>query len=230
MAIPASSLKLEMLYRQPYFAGIPAHVVEVLADAMIPHEYMVGEVVFLEGDPPLGLYIIKEGRVRLYRSSFRGRDVILRIVRTGESFNEVPVFDGGKNPVNAAAMDDTALWIVPAKVIREQLRDCPELAMTVIRALCQRTRKLVGKVDEISLYPVTSRLAKLLLELPPERLSGRYRLSQEDLAAYLGTVREVLARSLRQLQHKGAIQVRRGHIVILDERLLRDVAMMLGDE
>ncbi len=230
MVIPPPSLKLDLLYRQPYFVGVPLSVVEVLANAMILHQYPAGEVLFLEGDAPRGLYIVKEGRVRLYRSSFRGRDVILRIVREGDSFNEVPVFDGGRNPVNAMAMDDTEIWIVAAEVIREQLQISPELAMTVVQALCQRTRKLVGKVTEISLYPVTSRLAKLLLELPPERLSGGNRLSQEDLAAYLGTVREVLARSLRQLQRKGAIQVRRGHIDILDEGVLRNVAMMLEDQ
>ncbi len=230
MGVFSPSIKLDMLYRQPYFVGVPLPVVEVLANAMILHQYPAGEVLFLEGDAPRGLYIVKEGRVRLYRSSFRGRDVILRIVREGDSFNEVPVFDGGRNPVNAMAMDDTEIWIVAAEVIREQLQVSPELAMTVIQALCQRTRKLVGKVTEISLYPVTSRLAKLLLELPPERLSGGNRLSQEDLAAYLGTVREVLARSLRQLQRKGAIQVRRGHIDILDEGVLRNVAMMLKNQ
>lgn len=230
MALSAPSTKLDMLYRQPYFAGIPLPVVEVLADAMMLHEYHTGKVIFLEGDVSRGLYIVRRGRVRLYRSSFRGREVILRIVREGESFNEVPVFDEGANPVNAMAMDDTEIWIVPAGAIREQLQVCPELAMTVIQALCQRTRKLVAKVAETSLYPVTSRLAKVLLELPPERLSGGNRLSQEDLAAYLGTVREVLARSLRQLQRKGAIQVRRGHIVVLDEYILRSIALMLESE
>jgi CRP/FNR family transcriptional regulator len=100
----------------------------------------------------------------------------------------------------------------------------PPAAQRIIISLSQNLRMLVGKVAELSFYTVTVRLAKLLQELPEAQLSGSgsERLTQDDLAARIGTVREVVARSLKELETCGAIELQRGKIRILDEAKLVD--------
>jgi len=93
----------------------------------------------------------------------------------------------------------------------------PDAARQIIINLSQNLRMLVGKVAELTFYTVTTRLARLLLKLPPDQLSGPERLTQDDLAGRIGTVREVVARSLKELENSGAIEVQRGKIKILNQ-------------
>jgi CRP-like cAMP-binding protein len=122
-----------------------------------------------------------------------------------------------------AALEDCYLWAVDAEVIRTCIRQHPDMAQAVILNLTRNLRMLVGAVEELSFYQVTNRLARLLSRLPPEQLVEQH-ITQDQLAARLGTVSEVVARSLRDLERSGAIRVERRQIQILNEHLLRDWA------
>ncbi len=186
--------------------------------------YEGGEPVFWEGEPSRGLYIIEKGSVKLFKSSLQGRELVLQVFGEGESFNEVPVFDHKNNPVNVAALEDSQIWIVDAAAIRACLDRYPEVAKAIILNLSKNLRMLVEKVEELSFFQVTNRLARLLVRLPDEQLMGQtdIRLTRDELAARLGTVREVVVRSLRELERSGAIQVSRTKIEIVDEARLQD--------
>ena len=95
------------------------------------------------------------------------------------------------------------------------IREHPQACQQIIINLAQNLRMLVGKIAELSFYNVTDRLARLLLELPESQLdgSGETRLTQDELAARIGTVREVAARSLKELERVGAIGIERGRII-----------------
>ncbi len=119
---------------------------------------------------------------------------------------------------------DTRLWLIEAGALESLISDHPLAARQIIINLSQNLRMLVAKVAELSFYTVTARLARLLQDLPETQLagSGQDRLTQDDLAARVGTVREVVARSLKELENIGAIEVQRGRIKILDRKKLRD--------
>ena len=120
----------------------------------------------------------------------------MKIFRQGESFNEVPVFDGGENPINVAAVTQSDIWVVPCDPIRNAIDEHPEMARAIILNLSANLRMLVGLVEELSFYQVTNRLARLICQLPKEQLEGKgQRLTQDEMAARLGSVREVVARS-----------------------------------
>lgn len=131
----------------------------------------------------------------------------------------MPVFDYGQNPVNAAALDTSDVWVIDAGINRATMESDPAMCRSVIANLTSNLRMLVGKVEELSFYQVTNCLARLISQMPEEQLSGLapYRLTQDQMAAHLGTVREVVARSLRQLERSGAIKVSRGQIKIVHE-------------
>ena len=211
---------VEALKAQPYFKALEDSELKKLARAVIERSYAKDEVVFLEGEPGQGLYIVREGSVKVYKLSPEGREQILTYTRAGGSFNEVAVFDGGPNPANVSASEPTKLWIVPRLAIMELIQRRPEVALAIIQNLGTRLRHLVGLVEDLSLRQVTARLAKLLLETAagPER-----GLTQQEMAARLGTVREMIGRSLRQLEARGFIKIEHGRIVIVDRAGLEKV-------
>jgi CRP/FNR family transcriptional regulator len=215
--------KIQALLANPYFSGLSDQAIESLSLGMHLRRYESGEVICWQGEACTGLYMIRRGAVKLFKLSPKGRELIIRVFETGATFNEVPVFDRATNPVNVAALEESDIWIVDVEVIRSTLAEHPEMAQAVILNLTNNLRTLVGIVEELSFFQVTSRLARLIGRLPPEQLHGQ-RLTQDQLAAHLGTVREVVARSLRDLERSGAIRVHRKQIQILDEGLLRDWA------
>jgi CRP/FNR family transcriptional regulator len=214
------------LKAQPYFKSLDEEELNRLARTLIERAFENDEIVFLDGEPCLGLYIIRSGAAKIYKVSFEGREQVLRYMNAGESFNEVAVFDGGPNPANVSAVGDTVVWIVPREAIVELIQRRPQVALAVIQNLGARLRHLVGLVEDLSLRQVSARFAKLLLEIA----SGRERvMTQQEMAARLGTVREMVGRSLRQMQARRLIQMERGKIVIVDREGLGGIVKGSGE-
>jgi len=224
MAILTTSLseKLGALRQCDYFASLDEAVLGELAQGMELYLYPRRTILFFQDDPCRGLYMLRKGVVKLFKVSPQGRELIINIFRGSATFNEVPVFDDGLNPVNAAALEESEIWVLDKEVIRRALDAHPEMCRPVVLILSQNLRRLVTIVEEMSFYQITQRLARLLQQLAAERQenpSVTYP-TQDQLAASLGTVREVLARSLRELERCGAIHVARRRISIVDAAIL----------
>jgi CRP/FNR family transcriptional regulator len=218
--------KIQVLQNNPYFRELNQEILFEILPGMRLYQFKQGEIVFWEGDECAGLHMIRQGSVKLFKISPQGRELIIRVLNEGATFNEVPVFDHQPNPVNVSAVEDSEIWVIEPGVIRESIARYPEFAQSVIHNLCVNLRVLLGTVEELTFYQVTTRLARLIEQLPPEQLKGsrEARLTQDVLAARLGTVREVVARSLKELERSGAIQVNRGHIQVVDDKRLLEWA------
>jgi CRP/FNR family transcriptional regulator len=213
------SQKLNLLHKNEYFEGLDEGLLQQVATHMQLREYERGEALFWEGDPCAGLHIIERGFVKLYRLSPQGRQYIVRVLQEGETCNEVPTFDGGTNPVNVEALETTRAWVIQPEILRALLQKHPDFAQKVIDNLAKNLRGLVRMVSEMAFYQVTHRLARLISEQSPDELSGTA-WTQEQLAARLGTVREVVARSLKELERSGAIQMDKRRIAIANPDVL----------
>jgi CRP/FNR family transcriptional regulator len=216
--------RLIALQENRYLAGLDKELLAYLTQYTRLLSFAAEEIIVREGQACDGLYIIQSGRAKIYKNSPRGREMIINVIDDGGSFNEVPVFDQSENPANVSAIIDTTLWLINAEALRKVISNNPEVSKQIIMNLTQNLRMLVGKVAELSFYTVTARLAKLLFTLEEEELEGDLdeRLTQDDLASRIGTVREVVARSLKELEKSGAIDVQRGKIKILNRELLDD--------
>jgi CRP/FNR family transcriptional regulator len=210
----------------PFFADLPEQTLLSLAPGASLRRYSAGEVICWHGDECAGMYSLVRGRVKLFKLSPKGRELVIRVLGAGTIFNEVPVFDKGPNVVSIAALEDSDICLVEKDVILGAIRTSPELAEQVMLTLSGNLRVLVSQLEELSFYQVTNRLARLISQLSEEQLAGTKgnRLTQDLMAARLGTVREVVARSLRELEESGAIHVRRGKIEIVDRPLLEEWA------
>ena len=207
-----------------YFASLDEGIIQTLAQSMQLIAYETEEPIFREGQTCQGLYIIASGRVKIHKDSPLGRELIINVFEAGDLLNEAPVFDQLEIPVNAGAIEESRVWLIDADAIRSVISNHPEAAQRIIINLSQNFRRLVGLAAELSFFSVTARLANLLRKIPQEHLTGgnSRRLTQDDLAARIGTVREVVARSLKELENHGAIEVNRGKITIVDRDRLID--------
>lgn len=213
------SKKLDLLHKNEYFEGLDESLLKQVTAHMQLREYDRGEALFWEGDPCAGLHIIELGFVKLYRLSPQGRQYIVRVLQEGDTCNEVPTFDGGINPVNVEALETTRVWVIQADILRELLPKHPEFTQKVLNNFAQNLRGLVSMVSEMAFYQVTHRLARLISQQSLDELSGSP-WTQEQLAARLGTVREVVARSLKELERSGAIQLDKRRIEVSDPDVL----------
>lgn len=214
----SKSEKLKTLRVNPYFDEVPEGVLKDIAAVTQLREYERGDVLFWEGDECAGLHILESGSVKLYRVSPQGRQYIIAVLTEGATCNEVPAFDGGMNPVNVEALETTRVWVVDAHTLRDLVKANPELALKILSKFGQNLRIMVGKVSEMAFYQVTHRLARLITEMPE---APRPPWTQEQLAARLGTVREVVSRSLKELEKSGAIRMEDRRIQIANEDVLR---------
>jgi len=211
--------KLDTLRRNPYFDDLPDTMLHDIVEHMQLRGFERGEILFWEGDPCTGLHIIEEGSVKLYRISTQGRQYIIRVLQEGDTCNEVPAFDGGTNPVNVGALERSKVWVIDDETLRRLVKAYPDFALKVLSNFGKNLRGLVRMVSEMAFYQVTNRLARLISELPAGETRPPW--TQEQLAAKLGTVREVVARSLKELERSGAIRIEERRIQIMDEAVLR---------
>jgi CRP/FNR family transcriptional regulator len=216
----------EVINTSYFFSGLPEKVVSEIAAGTRLKVCEKDEMIFFEGDACQGLHILQSGAVKLFRQAPNGRELILKVLEDGASFNEVPVFDGGPNPVNAAALEHCEIWVVDAQLIRRVLVSYPEIALSILAKLAANLRALVQMAEELAFFQVTHRLARLLCQMfvEPGGRGDLPRLTQDELAARLGTVREVAARALRELERSGAIALTHRQISIRDRARLEEWA------
>jgi CRP/FNR family cyclic AMP-dependent transcriptional regulator len=212
-------LKTELLRSIPYFASLDEDTLASVAETAVHRAYEPDEIIFLEGEPCAGLFCVQSGHVKIYKSSPEGREQILHICRPRESFNDVAVFDGGPNPASAQAMDTTTVCLIERSAMLNLFDRHPKLAQAVVAVLAARARMLVAMVEDLSLRSVTGRLAKLLLDQATHG-GEAIPLTHQQMAARLGTVREMVSRALRELEAEGLVRRAGRQIVIVDRAAL----------
>jgi CRP/FNR family transcriptional regulator len=213
----------DLLTRVPYFAGLDAATLNWLGRAMRRRRYEPGEQILLEGAACEGLYVVIEGQVRLMRASPQGREQVLGVLGAGATFNDVAVFDAGPNADSAVAVGPTVVGLVPRAVVTELLDKHPEVARAALKLLSARQRSLAGMVEDLALRDVTQRVARLLLgcvgrqpHMIEKADAACAHITHQEIAAMVGSVREVVQRALKSLEVDGAIKLERSRVHVRD--------------
>ncbi len=215
------SVPLDFLKQVPYFAGLSDPELEQVRPMIGSRSFARGDVILLEGEPCEAIYFVKVGRVKVFKTSPEGKEQVLKIMKPGDTFNEVPIFDCGLNPASVEALDATSLYLICAEDMQYLMREIPAIARNVIRILASRLRHLVELVEDLSFRHVTGRVAKILLQYASDSApDGGSRLTQQQMATMAGTAREMVGRALKGLEQAGAIRMDRGRIAILDRDVL----------
>ena len=217
------AIQSEFLASVPYFAGLDETGLDSVRKLMFERESDRGEIVQFEGERAEALFFVVSGAVKVFKTSAEGKEQILSIARPGDSFNDIPALDDGPAPAGAQAMGPVVLYGIAGDNLKTILQENPRVALNTTRVLAGQTRRLVELVEDLSFRRVIGRVAKILLEYASDGTSARPRLTQQEMAAMAGTVREVVARSLKALEEEGTIRLDRHQIRIADKEALEDV-------
>lgn len=215
MPVPPGELKGESVA-----AGPPPDALAALARHGIARSFARGEFLFHAGDPPRGLFLVLEGRVRVVNER-DGRRHLVHEEGAGATLGEVPLFLGGGYPASAVAATPARCLILSGANLRAAVTASPEVAWLLLTRLSARIRTLVERLTQVAVTPVRQALASLILERAHGGSPVALAATQQELAESLGTVREVIARQLTSLRRSGAIRsAGRGRIAIADRRQL----------
>lgn len=216
-------IDVEVLRHIPLFAQLEPEDLAQVASMTQERSYERSDLIVLEGDLGGALHYVHSGLVKIFKTSPSGKEQVLRLIAAGYTFNDVPALDGGPNPASAAAMERSIVYIVRRAELRTLIMTRPEVAEAVVRTLTSALRHLVMLVEDLSLRHVTARVAKMLLdqEGASQQAHRAYHLTQQEMAALAGTAREVVGRSLKELEAAGAIEMHQGRAVVLNRERLR---------
>ncbi|MCA9905350.1 MAG: Crp/Fnr family transcriptional regulator [Anaerolineae bacterium] len=213
----ANDEAIRALAAVPYFTGVNDDLVKTIAKHTIRQDFEAGQVVFLEGEQEVALYIVQTGWFKAVKTSPDGREQVLSFIGPGEVFNAIGVFVESANPATVIALEAGVAWAIPQPAMLKLLDDHPQLARVVIRRLAGRVQQLIAMVEDLSLRSIEARLARYLIEQSSADQLQRPRwATQAELANRLGTVPDVLHRALRSLAKDNLIRVERHQIQILD--------------
>ena len=217
----------ETLAKVPIFSSLSPEGLGFLAQRAVPRHCSPGEILFSEGEPCAGLYVVERGHIRIFKSSASGREQVLSIDGPGNSVAEVPVFDGGNYPASGSAVDHATLLLIRKQDFQALCLEHPQVALKVLRVVGTRLRRLVGIIEELSFTTVRHRLASFLLRLAQregkrtaEGVEIELPASNQELASQIGTVRELVSRNLSRFQAEGFLKIEGRSIVILDQKAL----------
>ena len=218
------AVQVEFLKSIPYFSGLSDAEIGSVRKYIFEKKAERGEILSFEGEPANVLYFVVAGAVKVFKTSADGKEQIFRIIRPGESFNDVPILSSGANLVSAAAMGAVVLNAIKKNDLEVVLREYPRVALNVIQVLSRRVQELVSLVEDFSFRHVTGRVAKMLLEYAGNGVGDRPRLTQQEMASMIGTAREMVGRSLKNLEAEGVIRMERNRIIITDPKAIREMA------
>ena len=206
---------LETLGTVSFLHDLEESTLTEIARRCVEKVYMRGETIFLEGDAPKGLLIVREGAVKIFKTGDGGREQILEIEGSGHSVAELPLFDGRPYPASCAAVHDSVLLIVRPADFKDLLARHQDLSGAVIASLAFRLRRMVMLVQELSFRDVRHRLLDLFREFAKGGDSFELEFSHQELAARIGTVREIVSRTLAKLVQEGVIRVEAKTVTLL---------------
>ncbi|MFK7806043.1 MAG: Crp/Fnr family transcriptional regulator [Anaerolineae bacterium] len=216
---------IDQLQKSSFFSHIEEAELTVLVSRAKQTSFEAGELIFEEGQPSKGLFWLESGTIKAVKYAQGGKEQILHFIKPGQTFNEVGAFTTRPNPASVVALESVSVWCIPREVIKRQIQKDPEFAQMIIDVLSDRLRHSVMLIEDLSLRPVVNRLSRLILDDSQDGTLFRPSwYTQYELAARLGTVADVVQRSLRKLEIEDLIEVERKEIRILNRSALEKLA------
>ncbi len=225
------SLRPERLKRYPLFSSLPARPLADVAAFSELLKVSKGAMLFYQGDPATAFYMLEYGRVKIYRSSPEGREQILHMAESGQTFAEAAVLSMPNYPAHASAMEESLLIKVPRVPFERLISEHSNVARALLAGQAMWLRRLVDLNASLSLESVASRLARYLISTAEnaglevtDGVAMPLETKKNTIAAQLGTVPETLSRNFSKLERSGLLRREGKTVMLLDAEKLIDLA------
>ena len=214
--MPSRSDLAAQLRQVGHFRHFAEQDLEYIVSAGQVQRFPAGSIIFSEGEPCAGMFVLLSGQVHLWQLGPQGQQSMIAAINPVIMFNEVSALDGGPNMTTAQATEDCLTWGIGYANFQQILRRYPHIGLGLLQVLAARTRILLSKYEDLSFRSVLARTAKLLLDLSE---SGKHPIdrrkhSNSVMAATISTVPEALSRSLQVFKKSGDIACTRFSIVV----------------
>ncbi|WCK55829.1 Crp/Fnr family transcriptional regulator [Aneurinibacillus sp. Ricciae_BoGa-3] len=212
---------IKFLAEVPLFAGLHAEDRDKVASVMSSKTIKKREILFNEGEPCSAIFLIQTGRIKVYKTTWDGRDQIVNLLSDGEMFPHVGMFGGSPYPATAEAMEDCRLYSINVEELTRMLLSNPELGIRMLRVFEDKIRTLQSRLSDVLSKDMTDKIMNTLTSLAstngidnPEGCRIDMELTQQDVANLVGTTRETASRVISQLKKEGKIEFDSRHIII----------------
>ena len=214
----------------PIFSDLKDRDLELMSDVWVPKYFKKGNLIVLEEDAGVVLFVIVYGQVKIVRTDRDGREVILAILGPRSLFGEMSILDGLKRSASAVASTPAKVLMIERKDFLKLLHLHPSVGISLMRSLTMRLRRADAKIKSLSLNNATGRAANALLQLAEEVgvfYSGRVEIGQlplrQEMANMAGITRETFCRVLRKFVDKGYLELHGRRLIITDYDNFRDL-------
>jgi CRP/FNR family cyclic AMP-dependent transcriptional regulator len=225
--------KIVFLRRVPIFGGVDDENLLKIANITSEKTYSKKNIVFHEGDYGDALYVIKQGRIKIAKVAIDGREKTLTILKSGDFFGEMAIFDDMPRSATAESMDnDVRLLSINKTDFERLIIENPSIAIRIMKDLTRRIRQVNEQVQDLAFKDVHGRVASTLFNLlktekdtskdPNREMLNSLKMTHQDLANMVGSSRETVTRALNRLQDEGIISISHQQISILDTEKLLD--------
>lgn len=214
MAVPP----IAILQKVPLFQSLPEAEVAPFGELMRERSYPKGSVILFEDDPGDALYVVASGQVKVVLIGEDGREVILSVLGEGTFFGEMALLDDEPRSAHVIAMEDSVVLALRREDFRARLRTSPEVAIALLRELSRRLRRADDQIGSLVLLDVNGRVAELLVRLATDEGGDKItrKLTHATIAQMIGSSRETVSRTMRELQDRGLVAVTRQDITLTD--------------
>ncbi|PKN94657.1 MAG: hypothetical protein CVU45_00950 [Chloroflexi bacterium HGW-Chloroflexi-7] len=218
------TVSIQTIYDLAIFKSLKSESQEALAKASLVKECSPNTIFQMQDERCEFVGFVRSGSAVIFRLSANGNEQIISVLTPGMHFNTVPALDA-RNNVRACikAISPLSLLVIPVGLFRTLLQSHADIAYIILTDFAKRLDHLVQLVDELSLHSVRGRLALFLLNQAQDKQHSKA-WTQDEIAAHLGTVRDVIGRTLRAFIKAGLIERKNGEIVVINQKGLEEEA------
>ncbi|OEG00018.1 hypothetical protein BHF71_06555 [Vulcanibacillus modesticaldus] len=213
----------------PLLSELSEQKKEVVNRVLMVKKFPKGTIIFVESDPAEAVYFLRKGKVRLSKSSYEGKEVVISILKSGELFAQASLFRNTTYPVTAETIEDSEIVIIRNKDLEKIILRYPEIGVSIIQIMGERLYSAHSKLRDVTLYGKLGALASTLINLAkqygkksPEGVIIELTLTHQELANFIGAARENVNRMISTLEKNGVLTMKKGKICIKDFEELRN--------
>jgi CRP/FNR family cyclic AMP-dependent transcriptional regulator len=216
------------LLRSPLFQAMTEVELDETLKFAAERRWSKGASIFQKGDEGSSLMAVLKGRVKISAVSAEGKEVTLNVIATGDIFGEIALLDGNPRSADATAVEDTLLLVVERRHFLPFVRQNDDLYLRLLAVLCDRLRRTSMALEELALFDLPARLARLLLKMAEDYgrpATGGVRIdmkmSQRDISTLVASTRESVNKQLQVWRRDGVLQLDAGYIILCRSAELR---------